>query len=103
MYCYGGDYSLTGTFFDWTKVGDKWFTRFSWLDGTWRGFGLYTIVSAHSIQGTWWGTEDAHMRTPPQGARVSLQKNVKAIFPRWASDYFSTLAARRSCGQLDTR
>lgn len=53
-YCYGGNDNLTAHFTDWSLVGEHWFARFRWFDGSNQGFSLYKLTRGNVLSGLWW-------------------------------------------------
>jgi hypothetical protein len=100
-YCYGGDYKVTGVYYDWQRVGDYWVNKFRWLNGEFQGFGLFKELSADVIEGAWWFDSEltsVELGNLPQeyedgnDGEYSRWERLRDIpEPVWAKTYFESL------------
>lgn len=90
-YCYGGDDSLIGVYYNWRKMGDYWFARYAWINGPHTGFTFLRHESVNILRGAWWGDEsNVHdPAAPPKKAGVPAdwQRLRFDEFPDWALEF----------------
>ena len=92
-YCWHGDDHLTSVFYDWTKMGDHWFCRFSWVNKPTTGYAFLEQTSLHALTGAWWLDDEvdkpAEIPEIPGGSGepLRIERLSNTAFPVWASDY----------------
>jgi uncharacterized protein YfkK (UPF0435 family) len=100
-YCYGGNDTLTAHYTNWSLIGEHWFGRFQWFDGTFRGFSIYKLMNDNLLSGFWWPTyldlsqseieEIARRGWHPEAIDTEwIRINTNSV-PDWAERYFSEL------------
>jgi hypothetical protein len=102
-YCYAGDESLTGRFYNFRRIADTLFARFEWLplgEGV-SGYAMWRVVSRDRLDGGWWHsrlvpqdvTEDITRMTQtlPGMSRYVLKRVAGKETPAWAEEYFSQI------------
>lgn len=91
-YCFGGNESLTGVFFDWKMAGDYWYTKFAWLKVDIAGFAFLKQVDSDTLTGAWWGEEqpESKQNMPPEhtGTSIRLERHSELDYPEWALQFF---------------
>lgn len=97
-YCFAGNESLTGDFYDWRRVGDFWLARFKWVDACIQGFGLYRQLSADLLEGSWWqdgerSIEDvqSNLHDTIGGNPIRWERHEPKKVPEWALVYWNDL------------
>jgi hypothetical protein len=92
-YCYNGNDQLTGVFYGWRMVGEHWFARFVWLDGSISGFLFLKQASLDLFTGAWWlddGTEQPSAPPPMKtGSQVTWERKIGAEYPVWAGKFIN--------------
>jgi len=95
VYCYSGDHSLTGEYFDVQRMGHELVGRFRWFDHGLDGFAWLKIEDESSLSGAWWMAENVpeHARHDPVLLKKSKsmnsyvwKKRARAPFPAWAAE-----------------
>ncbi|MEM8808726.1 MAG: TIR domain-containing protein [Cyanobacteria bacterium P01_G01_bin.38] len=100
-YCFGGNNSLTGVFYDWKQLGHYWFAKFQWLrDSQMKGFVFLTPITEDKLSGAWW-FDDAQkdvssiaaegINSHKDGQRIFLIRQRDEQFPEWANAYLEKL------------
>jgi hypothetical protein len=100
-YCYGGNDTLTAHYTNWSLIGEHWFGRFQWFDGTFRGFCIYKLRKGNLLSGFWWPThldpsqseieEIARRGWHPEAIDSEwIRINTNSV-PDWAERYFIEL------------
>jgi len=92
-YCYGGNDSLTAVYYDFSKTGEFWFARFSWVKSEVSGFAFIKQVSRDFFSGAWWMDEDGVEISdfPPEqsGVPTKLERlDNNTPIPTWAEQFF---------------
>jgi hypothetical protein len=103
-YCYGGDASLTGHYYNLRVVGETLVGRFEWLKGSSiSGYAMNKVVSDDLLTGAWWYAQDLPKEvlrealhdvskitmTLPRKNEISFHRSPNPNrFPKWAEDYF---------------
>jgi hypothetical protein len=54
IYCWEGDASATGEYYDLKRIGNEIFGRFRWFEGDIRGFVWLKIDNPTELTGAWW-------------------------------------------------
>lgn len=92
-YCYDGDDSLTGFFYGWRMVGEHWFSRFVWIDGSNSGFLFLKQESLDLLTGAWWpdymGIEPSAPPPMKTGSKSTWERKVVAEYPVWATKFIA--------------
>jgi hypothetical protein len=106
VYCYQGDYELTGEYYAFRRYGDDLMGRFRWFNSSIPidGHVWLHIDSADHLSGAWWMSEDLSMA---QRADLALLKKAKRSNrlsfvrvpnkqpPAWAREALDDLRAGR--------
>jgi hypothetical protein len=97
-YCYDGNDTLTGFFYGWRMVGEHWFSRFVWLDGSNSGFQFLKQESLDLLTGAWWpdhvGVEPSAPPPMKTGSKATLKRKVGSDYPVWATKFFTDVHQR---------
>ena len=103
-YCYYGNHELTGVFYGWRKVGEHWFARFEWLDGSNSGFLFLKQESLDLLTGAWWNeTEDVQPSAlPPMKSGIPATWERKSVmeYPPWATQFIAEVRQEGLEGRL---
>lgn len=101
-YCFGHNDELTGAYYDWSKAGDYWFVRYSWVSEDISGFAFVKPVTNDLITGFWWMSEDSTdvpdapdmsweywaLENNKSGVPLRLERVADEDVPIWAEEYF---------------
>lgn len=97
-YCYDGNDTLTGFFYGWRMVGEHWFSRFVWLDGSSSGFLFLKQESLDLLTGAWWpdyaGVEPSAPPPMKTGSKSTWKRKVESEYPVWATKFFTDVHQR---------
>jgi hypothetical protein len=104
-YCRGGNYQLTGEYYNWKLIDGALFSRFRWLDGSFSGYTYHHIDSEDLLRGGWWLTKDVPEPVVEQLPSVGGMRPASWVrqvgvnrWPAWAEDYFSMIEMRIQAG-----
>lgn len=91
-YCYKGDYDLNGVYYGLRLVGEHWFARFRWLDGSFSGFSFLKLESPDLVTGAWWHDHEVRevdITTPPpiSGVPMTWERRHVTEYPAWATGF----------------
>jgi hypothetical protein len=94
-YCYQGNGSLTGVYYDWKIVNDWFFGRYVWIDAPIRGFSFLRL-EGDELVGAWWyegdALEDPNHRPDPRTGWTSRWKRLPPEpTPSWAKEFFKNV------------
>lgn len=102
-YCFGGDDSLTGEYYQWKLLNGSLSARFRWFNENVSGYTHLRVVSPDRLEGGWW--YDHHVpndliekeKLPDvRGMHRSnweRQSSYPQPFPAWAEEFFRGLEA----------
>lgn len=104
-YCYGGNESLTGEFYDIVRTGDILTGRFRWfIDKFIRGCFYLRIATPDELVGGWWYDRDLDvrdLRQRPIGGLDTLSirgmvphhlvRERRGVTPPWALEYYEAV------------
>lgn len=100
LYCYGGDDSPTGIYYDFHLVGEQVFAKFKWLESHHiHGFAMLSQTGKNSMKGGWW-YEDAPqgsgwigsvdpMENPAGMVATKWLRQKSSTFPAWAENWYA--------------
>jgi nucleoside 2-deoxyribosyltransferase len=89
-YCWAGNHKATAYFYDWKKLGDYFFARFSWLSIALSGFTFLKLNNLNVLHGAWWTTDKAVLTTagpPAESGSSARWERREANMPSWASAF----------------
>jgi hypothetical protein len=92
-YCHNGDSALVGVYHGWTMVGEHWFARFMWFDGSFSGFSFLKQESPDLVTGAWWHDyqlKEVDVTAPPpmnSGVPAAWERRRVAEYPAWATRF----------------
>lgn len=89
-YCYQGNYGLVGVYYGWKRVGEHWFSRFTWIEGNISGFRFMKQESLDLLTGAWWNYESRVPDVPPpaqSGFQSIWERRSDLDFPAWATQF----------------
>lgn len=96
-YCFAGNDRLTGAYVAWQRLGDYWFARFAWIDGSFCGFTFLRHESIDVVSGAYWHNDEVATvpDSPPkkQGVFSRWVRSKSVATPRWASEFFDEVRA----------
>jgi hypothetical protein len=102
VYCYQGDYELTGEYYAFRRYGDDLMGRFRWVNSPIDGYFWLHIDSHDQLSGAWWMSEELSMA---ERANLALLRRAKALnsmsfvrvrnkqLPAWAREALDALRA----------
>jgi hypothetical protein len=103
-YCYRGNDGLTGVYYGWRRIGDFWFARFKWLDGSFRGFTFLRQDSVDVLHGAWWTSTDGEdvPTAPPNksGVPSTWRRAASTLTADWAARFFREVKHNGLAGHL---
>jgi len=106
-YCYGGNENLTGVYFGWKRIGEHWFSRFTWLNREFSGFAFLKQDSIETVSGAWWYDEGSSQSptAPPDttGVKAILVRQHAVVTPPWAIRFFEDVKREGLASRLTWR
>jgi hypothetical protein len=100
-YCYGGNDSLTGEYFQCKLLGnDKLVMQFRWFDGAIDGFAFLKVTGPNLLRGGWWYSQDVpayiiksdlsdlNSELPQMRPLLLERQDDHSICPEWLEVYF---------------
>ncbi len=106
VYCYQGDYELTGEYYAFRRYGDDLMGRFRWFNSSLAidGYVWLHIDSADHLSGAWWMRDDLSMeqradltllKKAKRSNRISFVRLPNKQPPAWAREALDALRAGR--------
>jgi hypothetical protein len=106
-YCFAGNDKLIGVYSAWRRVGEHWFSRFTWLDGSFAGFSFLKQNSLDVLTGAWWLDETGIQApsAPPdvEGVTATLERLHDVTRPDWATRFIEDVRREGLAGPLARR
>jgi hypothetical protein len=106
-YCYMGNDHLTGVYYGWSRMGEYWFARFSWVSEDIAGFAFVREESSDALVGSWWLDEEfsESPNAPPDisGVSMRIERLRGAQTPTWAERFFDKASREDVVGELKRR
>jgi hypothetical protein len=99
LYCYLGDHSATGIYYDLSRSDGRIYGRFRWLEDTdISGFAAFTIDPSDRIAGGWWyddhvpsdvraGTNTVALDHPGMNP-IRWTRSARPVDPEWVEAWF---------------
>jgi hypothetical protein len=91
-YCYAGNEYLTGAYFGWRNLGERWFANFAWAHDSLRGYAFFRQVDVNTIRSIWWlddpETQDTPLAPSNDGNEAEWLREDSLRTPTWAEDFF---------------
>jgi hypothetical protein len=99
LYCYLGDHSATGIYYDLSRSDGRIYGRFRWLEDTdISGFAAFTIDPSDRIAGGWWFDDHVPSDVRAGANTVALDhpgmnpmrwtRSARAVDPQWVEAWF---------------